>query len=159
MCGARRRAEGVLRGQNCHFFELLLMLGSFHGHSSHLSRDIARTHESEVVDRKQQMITTSRRSLVRARPRLPVRRLENTLKHTKFCIFRSVHSDHTSPTMIHETTLHHIVLNVLFFHLSEFHAIPIRFNPSNTFGGLRGRIDPLTTKIATRKKDRDFRTL
>ena len=28
-----------------------------------------------------------------------------------------------------------------------------RFNPSNMFGGLRGRFDPLTTKIATRKKD------
>ena len=36
--------------------------------------------------------------------------------------------------------------------ITEFHPIPIRFNPPNTFDGLWGRIDPIAMKIATRKR-------
>ena len=58
--------------------------------------------------------------------------------------------------MIREAKLDQLLLNLPFFVLSEFHAIPIRFNPPNTFGGLRGRIHPVTKKKCDHKKDRDW---
>ena len=135
------------------FFEFCHILSSFHGPSFHLPRNIAQKHDYESAEREKQITSSCRWSLVPVSLHPPLRRLENTLKCTTFRIFRHVESEHASLTTKHEAKLNQLVFNLMCLHFIEFQLISSRFNPSNTLYGLWGRFDPITRKIATRKKD------